>query len=489
MEEVNCPKQEGNGDDRLSNLPDDILLTILDRLNVREATKTSVLSGRWRQLPPMVSQLVINVWDFLDASKCDKSEIVRGNKSVVEVTRSIMARRDSSRNTIHFLCMTFFLTEDDPTSIGRAVSQAMVTQKVELVEFTLLTERDDIYCSADDLLNYGRIFMLFFDACPDAFCGLTRLNLQNLRFGESDIPNVLNNCKRLKHLHMFNCASGSWTMLQVEHSQLSELSIVNCSFEKVELSSLPRLTRIVFEGWMPFQDPLSFGYVPLLNVVSLTNVGTSQHKMVRLSKFLGGTTSVRDLKLGFDSEKIWVQPECLTGRLASVFHQIRFVNLVNIPEGYDLTWTLFILKAAPKLKELYMSVWDHLCVMTTDEKERKALSYSENKGAMWESCASDFQHHSLATLAIFGFKALDYMMNYVRRAMVTAVKLEDVFLYDGLTCDECSDKLPNPSHFPPKWKQGCVKKIITRGINSSARIHFHPAGATRACHLEKMWFL
>ena len=123
---------------------------------------------------------------------------------------------------------------------------------------------------------------------------------------------------------------------------------------------------------------------------------------VRLSKFLRGTASVRDLKLGFDSQKIWVQPECLTKRLAYVFYQIRSVILANIPEGYDLTWTLFILKAAPNLKELYMSVFDHLCKMKTDAKE--------NKGAEWESSASHFKHPSLATLAIFGFQGQDYMI-------------------------------------------------------------------------------
>lgn len=484
-----CPKQEDNGDDRLSNLPEHILLTIIDRLDIRDAARTSVLSGRWRHLPAMLSQLVINVWDFLDAFNCNNDEIVRGNEAVVKVTKSIIARRDLSRNTIHFLCMTFFLREDDPISIGHAVAHAMATQKVEIAEFTILTERDGIYCDDDDLVNYGRQFMLFVDACSNAFGGLTRLNLENLRFGESDIPNILNICKRLNHLRLFNCDSGSLTMLQVEHTQLSELAIVDCSFERVELSSLPKLTRIIFEGWISFQDPLSFGYVPLLDVVSLTNVGLSWHKMVRLSKFLRGTTSVRQLQLGFKSEKIWVQPECLTERMASVFYQMRFVNLANIPEWYDLTWTLFILKAAPNLKELYLSVWDHLCIMETDAKERKSLSYSEDKGAQWESSATDFQHHSLATLVIFGFQARDYMMNYVKRAMQISVNLKDVFLYDRLTCDKCYGKLPKPSEFPPKWQQGCVKEIITKRINSSAIIHFHTAADSRDDHLDKMWFL
>uniref|UniRef100_A0A453NEH2 F-box domain-containing protein n=2 Tax=Aegilops tauschii TaxID=37682 RepID=A0A453NEH2_AEGTS len=420
-----CPKQEDNGDDRLSNLPEHILLTIIDRLDIREAARTSVLSGRWRHLPAMLSRLVINVWDFLDPFNCNNDEIVRGSKAVVKVTKSILGRRDLSRNTIQFLCMTFILREDDPISIGHAVAHAMATQKVEIAEFT-------IFCDDDDLVIYGRRFMLFFDACPNAFGGLTRLNLENLRFGESDIPNVLNTCKRLNHLRLFYCDSGSCTVLKVEHAQLSELAIVNCSFERVELNSFPKLIRIIFEGWISFEDPLSFGDVLLLDT-------------------------------------IWVQPECLTERLAYVFHQLRFVNLSNMPEGYDLTWTLFILKAAPNLKELYMSVWDHLCEMKTDAKERKSLSYSENKGAEWESSAIAFQHQSLVTLAIFGFRARDYMMNYVRRVMETAVNLKAVFLYDRLTCDKCRSIL---SRFPPKWKQDCVEKFITNGIKSSAIMQF-----------------
>jgi hypothetical protein len=169
---------------------------------------------------------------------------------------------------------------------------------------------------------------------------------------------------------MFSCDLGNRTVLQVEHSQLGELTIVSCSFERVELSSLPKLTQFIFEDWISFQDPLSFGFVPLLDVVSLTNVGLSRHKLVRLSKFLQGMTLVRNLTLGFHSEKIWIQPECVDKRLAYVFQQIRFVNLTNIPEGYALTWTVFILKAAPNLKELCISVRDHLCEMKMDENER-----------------------------------------------------------------------------------------------------------------------
>ncbi|KAM0836773.1 hypothetical protein ACQ4PT_062097 [Festuca glaucescens] len=353
--------QKISGDDRLSSLPDDILLCILDRLNVRSAARTSVLSGRWRHLPAMLSQLKIDISDFLPQDKpiCPSEEIALINASVVEATKSMLARRGSRQNTIQSLCIDFFLKEDHMISIGHAVGDSMANQKVEMVEFTIYTEKDDIYCNDDDLIGYGRQFMLFLDTCAIAFGGLTHLRLENLRFGELDISNVLITCKRLRCLRMFNCDSGSWTVLQVEHSQLSELAIVNCSFERVELNSLPKLKRMTFEGSIAFQDPLFLAYVPLLEALGLSNVCLSWHNMVNLSKFLVDT-SLQDLKLGFECEKIWVRPKCLTKRLSDVFHQLKFV-LDDIPEGYDLTWTLFILEAASNLKELYLTVWNHLC--------------------------------------------------------------------------------------------------------------------------------
>jgi hypothetical protein len=50
------------------------------------------------------------------------------------------------------------------------------------------------------------------------------------------------------------------------------------------------------------------------------------------------------------------------------------VNLVTLPERYDFTWTMFILEAAPLLKELYMTVWDHPCIMETDEERKNCIA-------------------------------------------------------------------------------------------------------------------
>ncbi|XBI12289.1 F-box/FBD/LRR-repeat protein At2g04230 [Aegilops tauschii subsp. strangulata] len=479
---------KGNRDDMLSNLPDDILVNILDRLDVTYAVRTSILSRRWSRLSTKLSRLTISILDFLPRNGpiFEIDEVVRSNAAVVEATTSILAHRDSTRKTIHLLSMTFFLKDSDHISIGHAVAKTMATRKVEMAEFNIMTERDATQCDDDNLASYGKKFILFFDAFPDAFGGLTRLHLENLRFGESDITNVLIVCKRLKDLRLMNCDSGETTTLQVDHSQLSDLAIGDCLFAELLLNSVPKLTRLAFEGWISFHYPLSVGDAPLLEAVKLNNVALSWHKMVELSKFLCGT-SVRDLKLGFKCEKIWVQPECLTKSLASVFRQLRFVNLDEIPEGYDLTWTLFILKAAPLLKELYITVWDHLCKMVTDEEKRKERLFSEEKGVEWESSASDFHHENLVTLVIFGFQSEEYMVSYIRRVMEAATNLEEVFLYHRLACRKCLDNSrKQPFKFPwTKRQRLSVKKRITDGIDSFAIIHFPTTAGLRSDHVAK----
>ncbi|KAF7087195.1 hypothetical protein CFC21_090401 [Triticum aestivum] len=263
----------------------------------------------------------------------------------------------------------------------------------------------------------------------------------------------------------------------------------------VELTWVPKLTWLAFEMLgSPEEPPLVLGYVPLLGVLRLSTIA---RKMVKLSSFLH-ETSVRDLTLGFKCEKIWVQPESLTRRQAHVFQQLRILNLVKIPEGYDLTWTMFFLEAAPSLEELYMMAWEHRCEMEMNQE------FSENKGVEWESPTSNFKHHRLDKFILVGFQANDYMVSHVRHVLKAAVNLQDVYLYDRLVCAKCPYKIQNarisetivrrmcpgvnlPIKFPyTNEDQHAVQKRMPRGIGSLAKIHFLTSNEIRAEHLPRI---
>uniref|UniRef100_A0ACD5YYS4 Uncharacterized protein n=1 Tax=Avena sativa TaxID=4498 RepID=A0ACD5YYS4_AVESA len=329
-------------EDRLSILPDDILVNILDRLDVPEAARTSILSRRWSRLSAELSRLIIDARDFVlegvvsspkiyghtlvqmnsAAVQVPKNILTRRNSAAVEATKNILTRRNPGEHTIRLLSTGFYLRDDVPISIGHAVGNAMATHKIEQAEFTVLTEKERMQCTLHDMLKYGAQFVSFFNGCLDAFSGLTRLCLENLAFAESDfVSNILVTCKQLKYLGFLNCETEMWMTLQVEHAQLSELSFEDCHFGEVELKWLPRLTRAKFVFWMSYKDlPLSFGHVPLLEVVTLVNVALSWHKMVKLSTLLF-ETSIQELHLGFQCEKVIWDDGFLVASLGSLLIQ------------------------------------------------------------------------------------------------------------------------------------------------------------------------
>uniref|UniRef100_A0ACD5ZHN6 Uncharacterized protein n=1 Tax=Avena sativa TaxID=4498 RepID=A0ACD5ZHN6_AVESA len=277
--------------------------------------------------------------------------------------------------------------------------------------------------------------------------------------------------QRLEFLRLDNCDMGFRSLLTVEHPRLCELEIVRCNFERVDLNWLPELTTLTLVSWMSLDDPLSFGYVPLLHTVSISNTARSWHKMLKLSEFLGKAT-ISNLHLGFQSEKIWVKPQD-PKELSQVFSELRLLNLAAISEECDLRWTLFVLQGAPSLEELCIRVCD--CLQVRDEEERRKHEFSEERkdtGAKWE--ASDFKHHKLSVLRIFGFQSKLKFLDYITTVMEAAVNLKDIYLHEKPACEEkCAYIRQRGDRFPKSGRQKIlVRNSLDMHMRPLLRLHF-----------------
>uniref|UniRef100_A0ACD5ZHN1 Uncharacterized protein n=1 Tax=Avena sativa TaxID=4498 RepID=A0ACD5ZHN1_AVESA len=474
----NKPARKAAGDgDRLSKLPDDLLLNILERVDTLDAIRTCILSKQMLKLPAMLSHLFISVSSISChhnlARELSIRDIHRISRAVADVTDNILSTR-SPDITISKLKIRFFLTNHDSVSIGNSVARAMANQKVEAAEFEVATEKAYAACSPDDLLHFAREFNATVGVCPDAFAGLTRLWLRNMRFGELGIPDILSTCKRLESLHLTHCDSGIHSVLQLEHAQLVELDVDSGNFERIELTCLPKLQRVSYNNWFCYGDPMHFGFVPQLSKLSIAKSGVCWEKTLELSQFLANVPSIRDLHLDFESEKIWVVPEC-PKLLSPVLSKLQKVNLENIHEGCDFAWTMFILEAAASLKELCITLWDHWCIMATGKEFREERGYCEKEVVKWKTHAPDFKHKNLVKLTIYGFQSDDNCVRYVRRVMEVAVNMAEISLHDRKVCGRCCDLDTKfkfcPSRYPwtPEEKKLTIEEL---GLASPSVVHF-----------------
>lgn len=57
-------------EDRLSKLPDDILVDILGKGDIHTCIKASFLSTRWRHLPSLLPHISLDISDFVPSDDC-----------------------------------------------------------------------------------------------------------------------------------------------------------------------------------------------------------------------------------------------------------------------------------------------------------------------------------------------------------------------------------------------------------------------------------
>ena len=206
-------------------------------------------------------------------------DLIWMNGVVADVTNKMLRTR-SPQVTVRKLNVRFMLRLQDCLSIGKSVAFAMETQKLDAAEFEISTQTSSDHCTKANLLYFAKQFMKFLGDCPDAFAGLTRLHLQNMRFREPDIPNILSTCRRLESLRLFLCNAGVHAVLKVEHARLVELDITFGEFTTLELNFLPKVERLTYESWPYDENPLVLGFVPQLSKLNLNNTGLSDRTQI-----------------------------------------------------------------------------------------------------------------------------------------------------------------------------------------------------------------
>ncbi|CAL4907668.1 unnamed protein product [Urochloa decumbens] len=461
--------------DFLSQLPSDVLISILEKMDLRDAIRAGVLSRRWRRLSSQLPRLVLGYEDFLPKDPCthiyyneddDDSGKEEGrpydafweaSDKMLRVAMALLASRPSAAAAAPddlipgcTLSMSFLLRHNYK-SVGRLLDDAVASGKVRHLELQISTTYW-LYESDDDetytatlraMLRYGRPRLrTLLDSCPAVFGGLTRFALEYTRLLNPDeLTEILNACPKLEALSLVFAGSVSrgkcpWS---VRHARLSDVSFTCCNFYPgLNLAWLPRLERCTFEEWNYYgaaaeqNQPLTFGHVPCLQTLTMSNTLRHDERVVVLSQILANT-AVADLCLDFNGRDIWVKPET-PKRFNNIFGNLQHLKIHNVHQECGLTWTMFLLQAAPSLKELCIKPWDHECEMSN-----YTPTTIKKKNVAWE-VAADFKHYNLTQLTILGFYSTgEAIVAYLQYLAQAAVNLQEIHMYENEPCDECSD--------------------------------------------------
>ncbi|CAL5076554.1 unnamed protein product [Urochloa decumbens] len=493
-------KPQGH-DDMFSELPDHILLCILEKFpgdDVRALARTCVLSKRWRTLfppPLMLPELDISARTFVPAA--DGSGMAQllhqATESFTAALRFFLAgggehERRANQAIIETLRLELYLIKPNYLlDACHLVAGAIGRGEVRGLELAVLTGTPPFVW---ENVRVGRFFagrfMRLLAAAPATAIfasSLRALTLENLLFrAPSDVATLLGTCVALENLTLDSCGFADLSsVLAIDAppgSRLKELYLDDLHAGGVRLVHAPRLEWLVCSEWMAASCPVTFGpgSAPCLEDMTLNNRAATWQSRFRLSELLQNAPPLQALRLGFTNDKIWVQPESPKA-LGPAFSKLQMLHLQNVfPEG-DLSWTMFLLQAAPLLEVVHIEVsHNHACSEFKPDDKREIQDRLR-----WE-VPPGFRHHHLRELRVSGgFDAGKKFVGFARLVVERALGLELLVLDGRVTCGECvAAQLQDPSivlsRFPED--EDGVDVMVNRimdGVSTCARIIVYSA--------------
>ncbi|KAF8691657.1 hypothetical protein HU200_040040 [Digitaria exilis] len=295
--------------DKISELPDDVLLDILGRLvvtagDVHAVARTSILSRRWRSLPwPQITGVSLDVSKFFIPS--DEWQRVRqrrrrrrraweqDQRHATAAFTDALARfleAPASKRVIEKLSLKFFLRRrDDLRRIGELVGGAAAGGVVKSVELEIVvTEMKSVAPELEEQtkLGNGERFGHFLHDCPGAFRSITKLTLKDMWFHDAAElnSNLLRGCNNLQFLTLSSCgifypktlpnadepSRPPALTIDAPELRLEFLRCDLCDIGGVELVQAPALSGFSYYAKV-IEDsaPISFGCTPSLKCLSL----------------------------------------------------------------------------------------------------------------------------------------------------------------------------------------------------------------------------
>ncbi|CAN8259815.1 unnamed protein product [Cochlearia groenlandica] len=318
-------------EDRISALPDDLLLHILSQLQTKYAVKTMILSKRWRFVWPVTPKL-------------DYSESYQAKKSVWEfLDKSLQHHKANLLETLNIHLDPRCPVDAD---IGKWLSHAvcLLVREINLEFFRFRSPKTLPSClyTSKTLLKLTLSNQILIDVPSEACLPLLQsLNLTLVVYKDQDSHvRLLSSCPALQVLSVVRDVEDNMTKFSVNVPSLEKLTYMDNDSGVSGRSLVIDSPRLSYVKMNDLKDSFLIKNMPRLDEASVNSFFRFDKKI--LSSF----SSVKFLNLALTYEKL----EC-----CSTINFSRLIELNLTPSCFDSFWLeslMILLHHSPKLKVL-----------------------------------------------------------------------------------------------------------------------------------------
>ncbi|XP_039118579.1 F-box/LRR-repeat protein At3g26922-like isoform X2 [Dioscorea cayenensis subsp. rotundata] len=344
--------------DRISKLPDALLLQILSFLQMQDVMRVCCVSTRWKHLWKSVPSI-----DFTEAKIRTTGEFIRAVNKALSNRGGLQIREFRA-------CVDSDLCQINNVDYWITV---VVSHNVEVLYLDCIPNRpfgknkDKLCLIPQSMYQCQYLHTLTLKFCqmdlPSIFClaTLRKLHLELVEFTDEDLEVLLSNCPALKYLTLKNCNKDTHLRVFAKNSHLENLNIHedDWNLETDLLVSAPNLLTLNFSG-MPKRERFFVENLKSLVSVNFDFSSTYCHVWDPEDHFLFGQfienfCHVKSLKLSnWCTQDLSVRAILNNG--TSVSNTINEVTLVTRFNKCELAGLVYVLKNFINLGVLILNV-------------------------------------------------------------------------------------------------------------------------------------
>ncbi|PIN18360.1 hypothetical protein CDL12_08979 [Handroanthus impetiginosus] len=356
--------KQHSDDDRLSNLPIDILCHILSFLDTTEVVRTSLLSSRWRHLWTLVPRLNFDFQNFLVQEHCLQFDHKECLSKFWEFIRRTLNNREAPVYRLQLLCFRFFDVEKLNLLLHLCTIRNVEKLDIHVGHSSKKWPSSNAFHEYDLGITQklNRSIKL---QSSTAFGNLKSLDLVRIWFTKADVTEKLfSDCGFLENLSLECCGFENMEVLKISAYKLRKLTIVNTG------PNDRRFGPFTFKGKLKVHAPnlLSFYYVGTRPVYEFSNMSSLKHALIyvtynpvsrvwssEMSATISGLDHAKELLLS-QAFMMYFSPAFggLHGNNVAFYH-LRNLKVDLLSDANHIEGLIKLLKLSPNLEVLHVN--------------------------------------------------------------------------------------------------------------------------------------